>query len=166
MPRPRVLRAAGPLHVLYKHLSHSPKPVTLHSTSCTCTLVQVTSLNLDCITFPLFSCIFLFLSRTQHESLTKLLCQDLAQHNTVYSSFSCSFLSFFSKFLILYVRSIKQLNIYVAFPAPLHYQELLKSFPLEPSLALDAPLARLEHQLALDGFAPNSLLGPHGRPRT
>ena len=51
--------------------------------------------------------------------MTKLLCQDLAQHNTVYSSFSRSFLSFPSKFLILYVRSIKQLNIYVAFPAPL-----------------------------------------------
>ena len=38
---------------------------------------------------------------------------------TVYSSFSHSFLSFFSMFLILYVRSIKQLNIYVAFPVPL-----------------------------------------------
>ena len=125
-------RATGPLHVPstlhipYKHLSHAPEPVTL---SCTCTLVEVTSLNLDYLTFPLFSCIFLFLSCTQHEPLTKPLCQDLVQHNTVYSSFSRSFLSFLTKFLILYVRSIKQLNIYVAFFAPLHYQELLKSFP-------------------------------------
>ena len=117
-----MLRAAGPLHVPYKHLSHSPEPITLHSPSCTCTLVQVTSLNLDYITFPLFSCIFLFLSRTQNEPLTKLLCQDLVQLNTVYSSFSCFFLSFLSKFLILYVRSIKQLNIYVTFPAPLHHK--------------------------------------------
>ena len=45
-----VLRAAGPLHVPYlhvpyKHLSYAPEPVTLHSLSCTCTLVQVTSLK-------------------------------------------------------------------------------------------------------------------------
>ena len=121
-----MLRATGPLHVPstlhipYKHLSHAPKPVTLRSR-----LVHIllfTSLNLDYLSFPLFYCIFLFLSRTQHEPLTKLLCHDLAQHNTVYSSFSRSFLSFLSKFLILYVRSIKQLNIYVAFPAPLHCQ--------------------------------------------
>ena len=100
-----MLQATGPLHVPctlhipYKHLSHAPKPVTLHSR-----LVHIllfTSLNLDYLTSPLFSCIFLFLSHTQHEPLTKLLCQDLAQHNTVYSSFSRSFLSFLSKFLIL-----------------------------------------------------------------
>ena len=118
-----VLRATGPLHVPctlripYKHICHVPKPVTLHSPSCTRTLVQVTSLNPDYLTFLL--CLSI-LSRTQHEPLTKLLCQDLAQHNTVYSSFSRSFLSFLSKFLILYVRSIKQLNFYVAFSAPLH----------------------------------------------
>ena len=40
--------------------------------------------------------------------------------NTVYSSFSRFFLSFLSKFLILYVCSIKQSNSHVAFPAPLH----------------------------------------------
>ena len=108
-----LLRATGPLHVPctlhipYKHLSYAPEPITLQSPSCTCTLVQVTSLNLDYLTFPLFSCIFLFLSCTQHERLTKLFCQDLVQHNTVYSSFSRSFLSFLSKFLILYVSSIK-----------------------------------------------------------
>ena len=55
-----VLRAAGPLHVPYKHLPHFPKPVTLHSPSCTCTLVQITSLNLDYLTILLFSCTFLF----------------------------------------------------------------------------------------------------------
>ena len=100
--------AAGPLHVSYKHLSHVPEPATLHSR-----LVHIllfTSLNLDYLTFPLFSCIFLFLPGTRHEPLTKLLYQDLAQHNTVYSSFSSSFLSFLSKLLILYVRSIKQLT--------------------------------------------------------
>ena len=121
-----MLRATSPLHVPcnlpnpYKHLSYAPEPITLHFLSCTCTLVQVTSLNLDYLTFPLFSCIFLFLSRMQHEPLTKLLCQDLTQHNTLYSSFSRSFLSFLSKFLILYVSSMKLLNIYVAFPTPLH----------------------------------------------
>ena len=104
----------APYTFLNNHLSHFPKPVTLHSPSCTCILVQVTSLNLDYITFPLFSCIFLFLSRTQHEPLTKLLGQDLAQHNTVYSSFSRSLLSFLSKFLILYVRSIKQLTSFMS----------------------------------------------------
>ena len=118
-----MLRATGPLHVPYtlhipyKHLFHAPKPVTLRSR-----LVHIllfASLNLDYLTFPFFSCIFLFLSCMQHEPLTKLLCQDLAQHNTVYSSFSRSFLSFLFKFLILYVCSIKQLISYVAFPAPL-----------------------------------------------
>ena len=59
--------------------------------------------------------------------MTKLLCQDLAQHNTVYSSFSRSFLSFLSTFLISYVRSIMQLNIYIAFPAPLHSKSPLRS---------------------------------------
>ena len=119
-----VLRATGPLHVPcalhipYKHLSHALKPVTLHS--CLVHILLFTSLNLDYLTFSLFSCIFLFLSRTQYEPLTKLLCQDLAQHNTVYNSFSRFFLSFLSKFFILYVRSIKQLNIYVAFSAPSH----------------------------------------------
>ena len=111
----------------YKHLSQVPEPVTLHSR-----LVHIclfTSLHLDYLTFPFSSCIFLFLLRTQHEPLTKLLCQDLAQHNTVYSSFSRSFLSFLSKFLILYVRSIKQLNIYVAFPAPLHFPCALTPTP-------------------------------------
>ena len=49
-----VLRATGPLHVPYtlhipcKHLFYAPEPVTQ---SCTCTLVQVTSLNLDYLTF-------------------------------------------------------------------------------------------------------------------
>ena len=109
-----LLRATGPLHVPstlhipYKHLSHAPEPVTLRSR-----LVHIllfTSLNLDYLTLSFSSCIFLFLSRTQHEPLTKLLCQDLAQHNTLYSSFSRSFLSFLSKFLILYVRSRKQLT--------------------------------------------------------
>ena len=67
----QVLRATGPLHVPYKHLSHVPAPVTLDSR-----LVHIllfTSLNLDYLTFPLFSCIFLFLSCTKHEPLTKLL---------------------------------------------------------------------------------------------
>ena len=55
-----VLWAAGPLHVPYKYLSHVPKPVTLYSPSSTCILVQVTSLNLDYLTFPLFPCTYLF----------------------------------------------------------------------------------------------------------
>ena len=113
-----VLRAAGLSHVPYKHLSQVPEPVTLH-----CRLVHIllfTLLNLDYLTFPLFSCFFLFLSHTQHELLTKLLCQDHAQHNTVYSSFSQSFLSFLAKFLILYVCSKKQSNSFVAFSVPLH----------------------------------------------
>ena len=107
-----VLRATGhlqvlhTLHIPYKHLSHAPKPVTLHSRLVH--LLLFTALNLDYLTFPLFFFVFLFLSRTQHEPLTKLLCQDLAQHNTAYSSFSRSFLSFLSKFLILFIRSIKQ----------------------------------------------------------
>ena len=37
-----------------------------------------------------------------------------AQHNTVYSSFFRSFLSFLSKFLILYVCSIKQLTSFMS----------------------------------------------------
>ena len=115
-----LLRATSPLHVPctlripYKNLSHVPKPITLHSPSCTCTLVQGTSLNPDYLTFLLCPSI---LSRTQHEPFTKPLCQDLAQHNTLYSSSSRSFLSFLSKFLILYVRSIKQLNSFVTFSA-------------------------------------------------
>ena len=97
-----LLRATGPVHLActlyipYKHLSHAAKPVTLRSR-----LVHIllfTSLNLDYLTFPLFSYIFLFFSCTQHEPLTKLLCQDVEQHNTVYCSFSRSFLSFLSKF--------------------------------------------------------------------
>ena len=100
------LYTSSTLHIPYKHLSHAPKPVTLRSRLVN--ILLFTSLNLDYLTFPFFSRIFLFLSRTQHEPLTKLLCQDLAQHNTVYSSFSPSFLSFLSKFLNLYVRSIKQ----------------------------------------------------------
>ena len=55
-----MLWAAGPLYVPYKHLSHFPKPVTLHSPSCTCILVQVTSLNLDYITISLSLVSFYF----------------------------------------------------------------------------------------------------------
>ena len=72
-PEGVVLRATGPLHVPYtlhnpyKHLSHAPKPVTLHSPSCTHTLVQVTSLNPNYLTLLL--CLSI-LSRTQHEPLT------------------------------------------------------------------------------------------------
>ena len=57
-----LLRAAGPLHAPYlhfpyKHLSYAPEPVTL---SYTCTLVQVTLLNLDYLTFPLSPVSFYF----------------------------------------------------------------------------------------------------------
>ena len=58
-----MLRATGPLHVPYtlripcKHLSYAPEPVTL---SCTCTLVQVTSLNLDYLTLSLSPVSFYF----------------------------------------------------------------------------------------------------------
>ena len=59
----QLLRATGPLHVPYtlripcKHLSYAPEPVTL---SCTCTLVQVTSLNLDYLAFSLSPVSFYF----------------------------------------------------------------------------------------------------------
>ena len=62
-PGKAVLRSTGPLHVPctlripYKHLSYASEPVTL---SCTCTLVQVTSLNLDYLTFPLSPVSFYF----------------------------------------------------------------------------------------------------------
>ena len=58
-----VLRATGPLHVPYtlripcKHLSYAPEPVSL---SYTCTHVQVTSLNLDYLTFSLSPVSFYF----------------------------------------------------------------------------------------------------------
>ena len=58
-----LLRATGPLHVPYtlripcKHPSYAPEPVTL---SCTCTLVQVTSLNLDYLTLSLSPVSFYF----------------------------------------------------------------------------------------------------------
>ena len=54
---PMVLRATGPLHVPYtlripcKHLSYAPEPVTL---------VQVTSFNLDYLTFSLSPVSFYF----------------------------------------------------------------------------------------------------------
>ena len=73
------------LHNPYKHLSHAPRPVTLHFPSSTHTLVQVTSLNPNYLTLLL--CLSI-LSRTQHEPLTKPECQDLMQQNTVYIVFT------------------------------------------------------------------------------
>ena len=62
----RLVWATGPLHVPCtlnipnKHLSYAPEPITLHSPSCTCTLVQVTSLNLDYQPFPFSPVSFYF----------------------------------------------------------------------------------------------------------
>ena len=106
-----MLWATGPLDILQEHphlMSLNPLPCIPHLIH---TLVQVTLFIPDYLLFPLYLSIPLHM---QHETLTKLSCEDLAQHKTLYNSFSRSFFSFLSKFLNLYLRRIKQLTQFLS----------------------------------------------------